>query len=445
MPARRFAVALAAVGLAALALRVAFTLVVDPEVPEVGDAMAYHHLANQLADGDGYVRPFDRLFFDEIRPTAEYPPLFPATVAVSSLVGVRSVTGHRMVTCVIGAAGVVVIGLLGRRVAGAGVGVAAAGLAAVYPMLLLTDATLTPEGLFVLLVSATLLACYHAAERPTPWRFGAVGVLAGLAALTRAEAALLVVLVAVPLALSRRFAAERADRLRWAGAALAGTALVVLPWTARNTARFDQVVPISNNVGSALDGANCDPTYHGPTTGFWLYTDGGECFDGFAQDELERLDEAAVAAQHRDEGLRYARAHAGRLPAVGAVRLLRTWGVWSPASQTALESLEGRPLRWQRAGTAMYWGLAPLAVAGVVVLRRRGIRTWPLLATVVSVCVTTLATYGNQRFRAAAEPALLVLAAVAVVAVIHAASGRRRGSTCRTAATPDPAAPAPRG
>ncbi|MGH2685790.1 MAG: glycosyltransferase family 39 protein, partial [Actinomycetota bacterium] len=159
--ARRFAVALVGLALAALAIRVAFTLTVDPEVPEVGDAMAYHHLANHLADGEGYVRPFDLLLFDEVRPTAEYPPLFPAVISVASLVGVDTVTGHRVAACLIGAAAVAMIGLLGRRVTGSAVvGLVAAGLAAVYPMLFLMDATLMPEGLFTLLVAATLLAAY---------------------------------------------------------------------------------------------------------------------------------------------------------------------------------------------------------------------------------------------------------------------------------------------
>jgi hypothetical protein len=58
-----------------------------------------------------------------------------------------------------------------------------------------------------------------------------------------------------------------------------------------------------------------------------------------------------------------------------------------------------------------------LAIAGGVVLgRRRPAHLWPLLATVVAVSATTMITYGNQRFRAGAEPAVVALAAVALVA-----------------------------
>lgn len=49
---RWFAIALGATGAIALAVRVAFDVVVDPVVPRIGDASAYHLLAEQLARGD---------------------------------------------------------------------------------------------------------------------------------------------------------------------------------------------------------------------------------------------------------------------------------------------------------------------------------------------------------------------------------------------------------
>jgi uncharacterized membrane protein len=77
----------------------------------------------------------------------------------------------------------------------------------------------------------------------------------------------------------------------------------------------------------------------------------------------------------------------------------------------------------------MYWVLLPLAVAGAVVLVRRRARVWPLVSTAVVVSVTTALTYGQQRFRTAAEPAIVVLAAVAVGAVL---ARRRSRPTERT-------------
>src|SRR5207245_259960 len=55
---RRFAIALAVIALAALVIRIVFIVVVAPTVPTLGDAGAYHLLAENLARGRGYIRPF---------------------------------------------------------------------------------------------------------------------------------------------------------------------------------------------------------------------------------------------------------------------------------------------------------------------------------------------------------------------------------------------------
>jgi hypothetical protein len=136
----------------------------------------------------------------------------------------------------------------------------------------------------------------------------------------------------------------------------------------------------------------------------------------------------------RRDGLDYISAHVGDLPKVAAARLLRTFGLFRPAQQTQLEALEGRPLGWERAGTYMYWVLVPLAIGGLVVLIRRRATVWPLVAAVITVVVSTVLTYGTQRFRITAEPAILVLAAAALVAI---AERPRRGAAPVVHATED--------
>jgi 4-amino-4-deoxy-L-arabinose transferase-like glycosyltransferase len=411
---RRFRLGLLAVFGLALAARWAFTLAVDPEVPRIGDASAYHLLAAQLADGDGYIRPFDRTEEGVIRPTAEYPPLHPVVIAAADALGIDGVRGQRLWLGVFGALGAAAIALVGKELMGDAVGLVAGAIYALHPLVLQSDATLMPEALYATLVAAVLLLALRArgGRRPHLLLLGAV---IGLAALTRAEAVLLLPLIAVP-------AGWRAHALRGVAIVVAGAAVVVLPWTARNQIRLDGFVPISTNAGSALDGANCAATYGGDQRGLWQYAH--DCFDGFAQTDLAARGEAAVAADHRDEGLRYARHHAGQLPAVAAVRVLRTWGLWAPRQQTFVATLEGRTLWWERAGTALHWLLLPFAVAGVVVLRRRSQPVWPLVATALAVTATAAVTYGNQRFRAGAEPAIAVLAAVALVAAARRATTR---------------------
>ncbi len=205
--------------------------------------------------------------------------------------------------------------------------------------------------------------------------------------------------------------------------------------------RLHAFVPISNNVSTLIGGANCDATFGGPQLGLWKETfstsgSGTEqqalpqsqaCFAGFDIAD-PHFDEARAANADTRAGLGYARHHVGTLPKVAAVRVLRTWGLYSPSAQVSYESLEGRPRAWQLRGTFMYWVLAPLAVVGAFLLRRRRRLLWPLAATAVTVTLVAASTYGQQRFRIAAEPAILVLAAVTLDAARRRLRRPRDGS-----------------
>ena len=411
----RFGVTLALIGLAAFAVRVAYVLVVADDIPTVGDAQTYHLLASNLADGRGYIRPHDYIR-GEVIPSAEFPPLFPAFLAVLNLGGLESVAEQKLVMAVCGSGTVVAVGLLGRRVAGAPVGIVSAAIAAVYPMLFQIDGALMPETLYVLLVTAALIAASRALGADGVRWWAVTGVALGLATLVRAEAALLGPLLVSGL-LWQRVGWRRT--VAATGAIAAAAASVVLPWTIRNVIRLDHFVPVSNNFGGLVLGANCPPTYAGEYVGLWLF----ECYDRV---DAAGLDETERAQAYLREGLGYAESHADRAAVVAGIRLLRIWGAWDPQNQVEWEAFEGRSLRWQTVGHRMYVALALASLAGIALLARRRAQLWPLLATVVLVSFTAVVSYGNQRFRAAAEPALVVLAAVALVEAGQAAANRFR-------------------
>jgi 4-amino-4-deoxy-L-arabinose transferase-like glycosyltransferase len=316
-------------------------------------------------------------------------------LAVMDWLGADDVAVQRLAGCVAGTATVVLAGVVGRWVAGDAAGLLAAALAAVHPVLIGSDGSLMSESLYGALVALVLLLAYRLHERPGVRPAALLGAAAALAALTRAEGALLLALLLIPLV-------RRAPRA--ALAAVLAAALVVGPWTLRNWAAFDRPVLISTNDSTVLAGANCDLTYHGRFTGFWL----DQCRPPAQSDN-----EAEIAAQFRSQGLEYAADHAGRVPAVVGVRLLRTWGFWQPGLM-ARES-EGRNARFEQIGTAFHWLLLPLAVAGVVLLRRAGrAPVWPLVAPAVLVSITTAVGFGYPRFRHAADIAIVVLAAAAL-------------------------------
>ena len=398
---RRFTVDLAIIAAFGLALRVVYLATVGRSVTGIGDWWFFHWQANELAHGNGFVEPF-RLQFEGLRlPSAGHPPLYPLVLSVVSLLGGESTMAHRAVGLPLGAVTIVLVGLLGRRAGGPRVGLVAAAICAVYPLMIATDGALMSETLYGPLIAATLLAAWRMLDAPGTGIALLTGAAIGLAALTRSEALLLLPVLAWPVAV-------RGGPGWPARAALvtAACVLVIAPWTIRNFVVFDHLVPISNNDATVIAGANCGLTYHGVNMGGWDI----RCIS------TRRLDnEAAQAAVWRDEGLAYARDHAGRLPVVMATRLLRVWDLWQPRRQVMFA--EGRQRRVTQAGVAVYFVLVALAIGGVLELRRRGRPLLVLLAPAVAVCIAAVIGYGVPRLRHSSEIALMVLAAAVVVAV----------------------------
>jgi hypothetical protein len=65
----------------------------------------------------------------------------------------------------------------------------------------------------------------------------------------------------------------------------------------------------------------------------------------------------------------------------------------------------------------VYYPTLILAIAGAIAMWRRHARRalWVLLVPAISVTIGVAATYGQTRFRAAAEPSLAILAGVGVL------------------------------
>jgi 4-amino-4-deoxy-L-arabinose transferase-like glycosyltransferase len=394
---------LALIALAALAIRTAATLR-HRDYPVIGDALTFHLEGGHLAHGEGFRRIFEDV------PTAEHPPLFICLLALFTLLGAGGILAQQLLLGVVGAATVVLVGLLGRRVAGERAGLIAAAVAAVHPLLWLADGALMSESLYgPFVVAALLAACAYVGTR-TAARAALVGALVGLAALTRGEALLLGPLLA--LATLVRSPLPGRARLAHLGALVAAFAVVLAPWSIRNALTFDAPVLISANADGVWVGANCEPTYYGPIVGSWDFPCYGRRPAG---------DEAEQSKEYRRRGIAYMRAHAGRVPVVLAARLGRVWDVYRPDQNRVFAASEGRPARSEQLGVLLYWLLVPAAVAGVWLLRGRRHVVAILLAPAAMVTVTALLSYGGTRFRFAAEPSIVVLAAVAADALLRRA------------------------
>jgi 4-amino-4-deoxy-L-arabinose transferase-like glycosyltransferase len=408
---RSFRVHLAVVVAAALVARVVYVLIAAPGDPTCCDRLFYHVTANLLADGHGYIQPQAYLEHGRSLATAGHPPLYPFLLALVSLLGGTDYTWHRAIGIVVGVALVLVIGLLGRRVGGERVGIVAAAIAAVYPIFLGADGSGMSESLYGLGIAAVLLLGYRLIDRPSDARALVFGAAIGLAALTRTEALLLVLVLALP-----DFRRAVDGRARRALLVCAAAALVVAPWVARNWLAFDRPVALSTNFSGVLAGANCRLAYHGTDLGSWQPL----CFTIPASGN-----EAAQAEHLSRQAVSYAADHATRLPVVIAVRLLRTWDLYQPARMTHLN--EGRNPSVEKLGVAMFYVLAALALYGLLRLRRPEDHLALLLAPVVLVCLVSVLGFGNPRFRQPAEISLVVLAALSASRLME----RRDAVPCR--------------
>src|SRR3954470_12909177 len=405
MSRRAFLLRLAPLLVLALGLRLAYSLLLVKTQPLLGDGLEFHNLAYSIADSHSFAQA-SPMGSGHLMPTADKPPLYPLVLAVFTIVGGHGWIPHQIAGAMIGTVTVALTAFLGRRVGGDRVGLVAGGLAAVYPMLIAADGSFRSESLYALLVTATLLSAYALRDRPTVRRALMCGGVIGLATLTRSEALLLLVLVVLPAAL---LAVPRRRAAVLTLAAAAATVVVLTPWLIRSWIQFDRPVFVSTNSGGLLAGANCDRTYHGEWLGQWR-------FDCLAR--IKTANEAAGSAQLASDGIDYARDHAGRLPVVLTVRVLRSWELYRPRQQWTIERFfEGRDLRVEQIGVAMYFALVLLAVGGVMTMRRRGSPLRILAAPFVLVVLVSLGAYGFTRFRTAAEPAVVVLAAVALVAL----------------------------
>lgn len=370
-----------------------------------GDALYYKAQADTIAAGRWFEDPFRAGW-----PAADHPPVTALVLAPVSWVTGGDHIAMRLFLGVLGAVTIVLIGLLGKRLAGPRAGLLAAGIAAVNPNLWVNDGVLMSETLATLLFVIVVLLVYRLWDAPTRWRAVLVGVALGLLTLTRAELAMYLPFVVLPMLLVRRgLAVKRALTLVVLAGVAAGAVLV--PWTAYNLTRFRQPVVISTNDGLTLWGANCESTYYGGGVGYW---DLG-CYFAVEPTLDPGGDQSERSAELRRLAQQYIGDHTSRLPAVVVIRVGRLWGVYQPDQLAWLGQGEGREPWVSWAAWDALWVLLPLAGMGTWILwRRRFAPLWPLVSTFAIATFTAVIFYGLPRFRIAADVAMGVLAAVAL-------------------------------
>ncbi len=409
----------------ALLVRVAY-MDATPGYTLVHDARDYNGHAQSIAQGEGYS---DTLAFG--RPSAFRPPGYTYFLGgVYQLAGVERapaeerVKAARIAGAIVGTAGVALIGVLAAQLWGAWIAVLAMALAAVYlPLVLVTEAVMS-ESLFVVFMLGSLCAviAHRRSKRMLPWALLS-GLLAGAAILTRANALVLL----LPLALAAWNVPRWSLRALAPPVALVLVALLTLvPWTIRNERKLHAFVPVSTQFGSALAGTYNDMarTDRENPASWRTVRDVPEYADLMAH--IGQTPEAVLEKRLRARALRYVREHPAYVATVAWWATRRTFDLagrdwWRhTASTISVDSA------WADRGVVCFWLFALLAFAGALTRRAREapwyVWAFPALMflSVVFIVVET------PRYRTPLDPFIVILAALAVAAGVDRVRARTR-------------------
>lgn len=344
-------------------------------------------------------------------------PAYPAWVGVwYELLGASPARVAIVQALLLAPLGVLLTWLLGRRLLGPAVGLGAAAIVAVLPLVWEYYGLLYPEALAV---PAALLLYLLFVERPPTVKLAiAVGVVAGVGLLIRPSSLFVFagILAACVLAAGWR----RGGVLT----ALAGAVcvLTVLPWTIRNYVVTDgALIPISVQDGAAYgtfnDESANDPVY--PYAWRFALRNPPAVLQG------QPVDDGELRSKLQQAAFDYISDHPlSVLEAFYWNGLSRFWDVRRPAHAIDEAEPEGRSKALAIVGMALYYLLLPAALLGLWRLRRRRTLVIPLLAMALAASVVfTVAS--ATRYRAPFEPLLAILAVAAFVPGVARAGAPR--------------------
>lgn len=389
-----------------------------------GDAYYYHHGANLIAQGKGWIEPLSYLRDGIAYQAADHPPAHLALLALFSYVGLDSVGAHQFATILTGVVAIPFFGLAGRRLGGHAVGVVTALIASVHAGFWGWNKMVHSEPSAILGVVLLLLAAFrvvdNAREGVFDWKNLAIlGCAAGFATQTRAELGLSGALIIIVVLIGRPLLSSAKKIV----AAALVFALTLSPWVLFNLSRFDSPVYLSTGFEITFASANCPLTYDGQFKAYWAI----QCVLDY-KDEVNAKYPNADRSQYMKElgklATAYVKDHKTEFAKLAVLKIGRVVGLYRLSQQMILDTYpEGRDRYVVRLAWGTYFALLPFSIVGGYLLRDRKRKMLALLTTIGVVLVTCVITFGNTRYRITAEPALVMMASVGIVA---AANGVKR-------------------
>jgi hypothetical protein len=398
--------------------RTAWAVYTDREPQGLNDPTMYNLLADIMADGGGYSRPTGE-------PFAYYPVGFPATVAGLKKAGDvfgwgRSIISIKLMQAVFGALTVVLLYGIGRRIFDQRVALAGALLLAFFPSQIYYTGTILSEPLFTMLfVGALLVLLWQPWTRDGMplWQVFGAGVILSAATMTRG---ITLVFPLVFLAIWFFYLHSRKRAAIQTLVLFAGIAVLILPWSVRNSVQFGTIVGPSTNLGDDL----CIGNFDGATGAFMLEGPDGQpikCFQGH-----EDLSPDEMEVTRNREGLRIAVEDVVSNP-VRMPRLIMRKAYWLlyrdddglfAAESYGHDRFIGQTTRdiLSFAANSIYYATGVVVMLGMAAFAlSRDIRRLVIVASMLYVLAVPLGFFGDPRFHFPAIPLAALIAAAACV------------------------------
>jgi len=430
------------------ALRVS-AIVLVPTQP-VSDFWSYHRRAENLLDVGVYgVRPG--------RPDATWPPGYPLALAAALRRSGRSLFAAKLLNVSCGVLAVFLAGLLGRRLGGERAGLWTAGIAAVYPRLVLLPCLLASENLFLPLLFLFFLLLALSWSRPRT--IGGVGIaiagglVLGALALTRSAGYFLFFVWPLAGLLARKsWTKVAAETL----VVLLAQHAAMLPWALRNHAVFGTFSFLTSSSGATLYMGN-NPR----ATGEWYSVKADlQQLPGLAGRNWFERDRV-----FRQEAVRWMRENPGQAARLFAKKLglmFHEEGIvdmtvnasqavpaqalppGAPPGQVVQALPDDHLLKRNPTALAVlrgtvavgYWLLVVLEIGGALLLLARAIRTGEpvqraaagaFLGAALYIAAIGALFHGDPRYRWPANDVLIPVAGLALVKVVSREGGPSGG------------------
>ena len=229
----------------ALVIRLAAVPLAHDNGYYMSDERQYVHMAHRVLEGDGFVS--DNGEFSTIAP-----------LYIFLLAGVFTVFGPSLVVphilgCVMGTFIVVLMALLARRLfEDDRVAFLVAGVASVYPSFIIYSGLLVTETLYMTFFLGSILVAYRLVEKTNVGLGLLLGVMSGLAALTRAVFLGFVPVFLLSVWWMRTKSSSTDNGIKDLVLALVVCCLILSPWTIRNYEVHHAFVPVSTGGGKVL-------------------------------------------------------------------------------------------------------------------------------------------------------------------------------------------------